>query len=87
MRLVNFTTKKFKREKWLLVCETKSRKYISQIIICIINSTSESQIVKPNQYITLKRDIAKEKKVVVHNQATIYKQNRIPPSTNKIHNQ
>ena len=68
MRLENFTTKKFKREKWLLVCETKRQKNISQIIICIINSTLESQIVKPNQYITLKRDIesnfliAKEKR-------------------------
>ena len=68
MRLENFTTKKFKREKWLLVCETKSQKNISQIIICIINSTLESQIVKPNKYITLKRDIesnfliAKEKR-------------------------
>ena len=57
MRLESFTTKKFKREKWLLVCETKSQKNISQVIICIITSTLESQIVKPNQYITLKRDI------------------------------
>ena len=31
MRLENFTTKKFKREKWLLVCETESYKNISQI--------------------------------------------------------
>ena len=68
MRLENFTTKKFKREKWLLVCETKSQKNISQIIICIINSTLESQILNPNQDITLKRDIksnfliAKEKR-------------------------
>ena len=94
MRLENFITKKFKREKWLLVCKTKSQKNIGQIIICIINCTLESQIVKPNQYITLKRDIesnfliAKEKeKAVVHNQATIYKQNRIPTATNKMHNQ
>ena len=31
MRLENSTTKKFKREKWLLVCETESYKNISQI--------------------------------------------------------
>ena len=31
MRLENFTTKKFKREKWLLVCVTESYKNISQI--------------------------------------------------------
>ena len=31
MRLENFTTKKFEREKWLLVCEIESYKNISQI--------------------------------------------------------
>ena len=39
-----------------------------------------------SQNIGTKSAFTPKEKAVVHNQATIYKQNRISPTTNKMHN-